>query len=253
MARSDTALTSSPNLAARMGRWSAAHWKTATFGWLALVVVAFGDRRRRRDEDHRPEHGGAGRVRPHGQDPRRRLQAARRRERPRSRADSLRTDDPAFRAAIADVVAGISKLDVVQNVRSPLDPANAGQIAKNGHAALVEFEIRGDRRQGGRQDRPGPRPGRRGAAGPPAALHRRVRRRERGRRRRDRLRRRPGEGRAALAPDHADHPRDRVRRARGRGHPAAARADRRLRDVRAARAAEPPAADGDRRPRRSCS
>src|SRR5205823_1271185 len=29
------------NLAARMGRWSAAHWKTATFGWLALVVVEF--------------------------------------------------------------------------------------------------------------------------------------------------------------------------------------------------------------------
>ena len=25
-----------------MGRWSAAHWKTATFGWLAMVVVAFG-------------------------------------------------------------------------------------------------------------------------------------------------------------------------------------------------------------------
>jgi len=24
-----------------MGRWSAAHWKSATFGWLALVVVAF--------------------------------------------------------------------------------------------------------------------------------------------------------------------------------------------------------------------
>src|SRR5216110_1591772 len=29
------------NLAARMGRWSAGHWKTATFGWLALVVIAF--------------------------------------------------------------------------------------------------------------------------------------------------------------------------------------------------------------------
>ncbi len=28
------------NLAARAGRWSAAHWKTATFGWLALVVSA---------------------------------------------------------------------------------------------------------------------------------------------------------------------------------------------------------------------
>jgi len=29
------------NLAARMGRWSAAHWKTATLGWLAFVVAAF--------------------------------------------------------------------------------------------------------------------------------------------------------------------------------------------------------------------
>ena len=39
--------------------------------------------RRGRDEEHRPEHTGAGRVRPDGQDPRRRVQAARRRERPR--------------------------------------------------------------------------------------------------------------------------------------------------------------------------
>ncbi len=30
----------SQNLAARAGRWSAAHWKTATFGWIAFVVVA---------------------------------------------------------------------------------------------------------------------------------------------------------------------------------------------------------------------
>ena len=28
------------NIAARAGRWSAAHWKTATFGWLTLVAVA---------------------------------------------------------------------------------------------------------------------------------------------------------------------------------------------------------------------
>ena len=30
------------NVAGRMGRWSAAHWKTATFGWVAFVVLAFG-------------------------------------------------------------------------------------------------------------------------------------------------------------------------------------------------------------------
>ena len=29
-----------PNLAERAARWSAAHWKTATFGWLAFVAAA---------------------------------------------------------------------------------------------------------------------------------------------------------------------------------------------------------------------
>ena len=28
------------NLAARMGHWSASHWKTAVFGWLAFVLAA---------------------------------------------------------------------------------------------------------------------------------------------------------------------------------------------------------------------
>ncbi len=31
----------SNNVAARMGRWSASHKKTAIFGWLAFVAVAF--------------------------------------------------------------------------------------------------------------------------------------------------------------------------------------------------------------------
>ena len=29
----------SNNIAARMGRWSASHWKTAVFAWLAFVVA----------------------------------------------------------------------------------------------------------------------------------------------------------------------------------------------------------------------
>jgi hypothetical protein len=28
------------NLAARAGQWSAAHWKTATFGWIVFVLAA---------------------------------------------------------------------------------------------------------------------------------------------------------------------------------------------------------------------
>jgi putative drug exporter of the RND superfamily len=33
-------LQRSNNLAARMGRWSASHWKTAVFGWLVFVIAA---------------------------------------------------------------------------------------------------------------------------------------------------------------------------------------------------------------------
>src|SRR5205085_7819457 len=34
-------LKRSNNIAARMGRWSASHWKTAVFGWLVFVAAAF--------------------------------------------------------------------------------------------------------------------------------------------------------------------------------------------------------------------
>jgi RND superfamily putative drug exporter len=57
---------------------------------------------------------------------------------------SLSASDPAFKAAIGDVGARLSKLEDVQNVRSPLDEGHANQIAPNGRAALVEFQIRGD-------------------------------------------------------------------------------------------------------------
>ena len=48
-----------------------------------------------------------------------------------------------MRSSSQDVIARISKVDVVQNVQSPLDEGNAAQISENGRAALVEFEIRG--------------------------------------------------------------------------------------------------------------
>ena len=28
------------NIASRAGRWSAGHWKTATFGWIGLALAA---------------------------------------------------------------------------------------------------------------------------------------------------------------------------------------------------------------------
>ena len=129
------------NLAARMGRWSADHWKTATFGWLAFVVLAFA-------------LGSAGTttIDPNTAGPResgrmdRILDEGFKRPAGESvliQSPSLETTDPDFTAAIEDVVARLSKLDDVQNVRSPLDERNAGQVSESGRAALVEFEIRG--------------------------------------------------------------------------------------------------------------
>ena len=128
------ATTPKLNLAARMGRWSADHWKTATFGWLAFVLVAFA-------------LGAAGTVSidPNTAGPResgrmdRILDAGFKRPAAESvliQSRTLSATDPAFTAATGDVVARLSKLDVVQNVRT-------GQVSADGHSALVEFEIRG--------------------------------------------------------------------------------------------------------------
>ena len=131
------------NLAARMGRWSADHWKTATFGWLAFVVVAFGLgglAGTKTIDPNKPGPGESGRMD-------RILDAGFKQPAGESvlvQSRSLQATDPVFRAAIEDVVAGVSSVDAVQNVRSPLDLANRRQVSENGRAALVEFEIRGD-------------------------------------------------------------------------------------------------------------
>jgi RND superfamily putative drug exporter len=141
MARKDR---SHRNLAARVGRWSAAHWKTATFGWLALVLVAFavgGAVGVKNIDPNKAGPGESGRMD-------RILNAGFEQPAGESvlvQSGTLRTTDPAFRAAVADVVAGVSKLDVVRHVRSPYTPGNARQVAAGGHAALVRFEIAGDR------------------------------------------------------------------------------------------------------------
>jgi uncharacterized membrane protein YdfJ with MMPL/SSD domain len=124
------------NLAARMGRWSATHWKTATFGWLAFVVVAFGLgglAGTKTIDQSKPGPGESGRAKAILDNGFKQPAA----ESVLIQSDSLRTSQPAFDAAVRDVVAGISKLDAVQNV-------HRGAVAESGHAALVDFDIRGD-------------------------------------------------------------------------------------------------------------
>jgi uncharacterized membrane protein YdfJ with MMPL/SSD domain len=132
------------NLAARMGRWSASHWKTATFAWLALVIAALavgGLLGTKNVDPNTSGPGESGRMD-------RILDAGFKQPAAESvliQNRSAQTGDPAFTAAIHDVVAGVSKLPAVQNVRSPLEPGNAGQISRSRHSALVEFEINGDK------------------------------------------------------------------------------------------------------------
>jgi uncharacterized membrane protein YdfJ with MMPL/SSD domain len=131
------------NLAARMGRWSASHWKTATFGWLALVVVAFAVGGLVGTKNIDPNTAGPGqsgrmdRILDAGF----KLPAN---ESVLIQSRSARAGEPAFDAAVRDVVARVSHQAAVQNVSSPLAAGNNGQISNDRRAALVEFEIRGD-------------------------------------------------------------------------------------------------------------
>ena len=125
------------NLAARMGRWSAAHWKTATFGWLAFVIVAFGLGTAigvNNVDPNAPGPGESGRMD-------RILDDGFKQPADESvliRSRSARAGTPAFDAAVTDVVARVSRVAAVQGVQR-------GAVAKDRHAALVAFTIKGDK------------------------------------------------------------------------------------------------------------
>jgi uncharacterized membrane protein YdfJ with MMPL/SSD domain len=131
------------NLAGRMGRWSARHRKTAIFGWLAFVVAAFALgtlNGTTQIDDDTAGVGESGRVD-------RILDAGFKQPAAESvlvESETLSVKDPAFAAAIEDVVSRVSELGAVKDIRSPLEPENRGQIADGGRAALIEFQIRGD-------------------------------------------------------------------------------------------------------------
>ena len=131
------------NLAARMGRWSANHWKTATFGWLAMVIVAFGIGGMVGTKTPNPNTAGpgeSGRMDRILHDGFKRPAA----ENVLIQSRSATADTPAFDATVKDVVARVSREADVRNVRSPLAPGNADRISKDRHSALVGFDIRGE-------------------------------------------------------------------------------------------------------------
>jgi RND superfamily putative drug exporter len=127
------------NLAARAGRWSAAHWKTATFGWLAFVLVAVVlggvvGTKELGDNDGIP--GESGRMakildesfeQPAG-------------ETVLIQSGTLTDESPAFKSALGDVIQRVSAVPAVTNVQAP-------QVSSDRHSSIVQFDIRGDPEQ----------------------------------------------------------------------------------------------------------
>ena len=240
----------SRNLAARMGRWSASHKKTAIFGWLAFVAVAFmlgnaigtkqldqnktGHRRvrTRRLGAARRVQAGSGRPGPdseHDQDGRRSgLPGGGRRRRPHGRRHE----------------AGEEGRVAVRGRQRGADLQGSPHGARHARASHDRCEAGDDARQARRE-----------------GDHRRRREaswdRDRGVRRQRRDAARQGgrerlqEGRPVLAAGHADRAGGRLRRADRRRPAAAARTDGGVRDDGTARAAEPadPARQGRQRDR----
>jgi uncharacterized membrane protein YdfJ with MMPL/SSD domain len=139
-----TPLKRSNNFPARMGRWSARHWKTATFGWLAFVVAAVvigGMIPLNKLDQNQMKIGESGEA-----------QSIIDRGKFGDSADesvfvkseTAKATDADFRAVIAEVVRAVSAAEGVQNVESPLAKGNENLVSENGHAALVQFEIQGD-------------------------------------------------------------------------------------------------------------
>jgi len=132
----------SENFAARVGRWSARHWKTAVVGWLAFVVIAFGAGAMLGTKSlsvNEPGPGESGRVQQILNDkfeqPAKELVLV--------QSSSLTASNLRFHAAVRDVIRRLDAQPNVTNVESPFALGNGGRISDDGHSALVQFDIRG--------------------------------------------------------------------------------------------------------------
>ena len=132
---------SAHNVAARMARWSSRHRRTAFWGWLAFVILAFAignaigpNNISDIDSFNGESHDAEAALDRAGLRPQSEVVFL--------QSDTLTIKDPQFRAAIADVTAHLPKIPYVQNVKSPLGGGSA--VSEDGHAALVDFEVAGD-------------------------------------------------------------------------------------------------------------
>ncbi|MBV8217122.1 MAG: MMPL family transporter, partial [Solirubrobacterales bacterium] len=135
----------SRHLAARMGGWSARHRRLAILGWLAFVlaaiVVGTGMGQKTIDQQNN-DVGQANRA---DQILKRAgfVQSGPLTEFVVVQNHRLTIHDPAFQAVVRDVVRTVAPSTAIHNLRSPLAGVNRDQISRDGHTALVEFDMNG--------------------------------------------------------------------------------------------------------------
>jgi uncharacterized membrane protein YdfJ with MMPL/SSD domain len=130
---------SNHNLAARVGRWSVQHRRTAILGWLAFVFVSVAigfslvpQKTLENGEGMPGESGKAGQV----------LNDAypdKAAEQVLVQSKTLNASDSQFKSAVADVSQRLKDTDGVSEVAAP-------QISKDGHSALVTFSLPGNQK-----------------------------------------------------------------------------------------------------------
>jgi RND superfamily putative drug exporter len=135
-------MTTQNNLAARVGRWSARHRKTAIGGWLAFVVLALvlggmaGTNTLEYADSGVGEAGHADSTIYHAfpkkSDEGVLIQSA-----------SVKAGSPQFKAVVAEVIESLDKTKGVGELTSPY--AGGGEkVSPDGHSALVVYELPGD-------------------------------------------------------------------------------------------------------------
>jgi len=139
------AMSGGTNLAGRMGRWSAGHWKTALFGWLAFTAVAMvaggmvGHVQMRDSQYANGEVAQALKIleQAHFTQP-----AV---EDVLIQSKTEAATSPAFLSAAAGLVQTLSLTPNVTDIQNPLtQPGGGGHISADGHSMLIQFTIKGD-------------------------------------------------------------------------------------------------------------
>jgi uncharacterized membrane protein YdfJ with MMPL/SSD domain len=129
------------NIAARAGRWSAQHRKKAIVGWLLFVILAvfIGGSVGTKTLDDVDDNG----IGESG-----RADTAVSQNFPDKVSESVMVQnkngsarDPEFKAVVADVEAALGNDKGVRNISSPYGEGNEGQLSKDGHSALITFEL----------------------------------------------------------------------------------------------------------------